>query len=156
MRDSLRLSPVLVLAFKSLNSSLSISEVDINRAGPHPAVTDTSTNLTIIFDPHTFLPTRVRAYEDHQVFGQSTSDFVLYNYTEIEGIKFPRNFKLLYNEDKMLIEMLVNSITVNPVFEANFFTGLSPSEVNSTFLALPSTAPQQSLVYTPAEVFESS
>ena len=130
--------------------------MDVNGVGPHPTLTDSTTNLTIIFDPKAFLPTRVRALEDHQVFGPSTSDLVLYNYTEVDGIKFPRNFKILYNLDVMLIETLVDVITVNPTFEADFFDGLPLDEVNSTVFKNAPTAPQESEIYTPAEVFEYS
>jgi len=144
------------LAFKMSNTSLSASQIDVNGAAPHPSLTDASTNLTIIFDPETFLPSRVRSYENHQIFGPSISDFLVYNYTEIDGIQFPRNFKLLYNEDLMLIEMLVDTIVVNPTFDPDFFIGLPVSEVNSTLLALMPTAAQQTEIYTPAEVFESS
>lgn len=81
---------------------------------------------------------------------------MLYNYTDVDGIKFPRNFKLLYNLDLMLIEILVDAVTVNPIFEARFFEGLPLSDVNSTVFKNPPTAPQLSETYTPAEVFESA
>ena len=156
VRDSLRLSPKLLLTMKTSGGTLSASQIDVNEAGPHPAVTDSATNLTVIFDPVTFLPSRVRSVEDHLVLGPSANDYLLYNYTMINGVNFPRNFKVLYNEDLMLIEMLVDQITVNPTFDANFFAGLPLSQVNSTTLALPPTAPQGSAVYGQAEVFEMS
>ena len=156
VRDSLRLSPNLLLILKAPNSYLTVSETDVNGVGPHPTLTDANTNLTIIFDPRTYLPSRIRAYEDHQVFGPSTSDFLLYNYTEIDGIQFPRNFKLLYNEDNMLIEMLVDTITVNPTFDTDHFAVVPLSEIGSTILGNPPTPARDSQTYTPAEVFESS
>lgn len=118
-------------------------------------MTDTVTNITVILDPQTFLPTRIRAYEDHQIFGLSTNDFLVYNYTEVNGIQFPLNVRVLYN-DKMLIEMLTDSITANPTFDANFFAGLPLSEVDTTILALQPSVPQQSEFYNSAEVFEYS
>lgn len=154
VRDSLRLTPNLLLTFLSSNS-VQASEIDINDVGPHPAVTDTVTNITVILDPQTFLPTRIRAYEDHQIFGLSTNDFLVYNYTEVNGIQFPLNVRVLYN-DKMLIEMLTDSITANPTFDANFFAGLPLSEVDTTILALQPSVPQQSEFYNSAEVFEYS
>lgn len=154
MRDSLRLSPNLLLAFKSSNTSIVASSIDVNGAGPRPALTDARTNITVVLDPQTFLPSRIRAFENHQILGPSTSDFRLYNYTRIDGINFPRNMKLLYNNDLMLTEMHVDSITVNPKFDSGFFAGLPLSEVNSTILALPPTVPQRSEIYNSAEVFD--
>ena len=156
MRDSLRLFPNLLLTLKSSSGTLSASLIDVNGAGPHPAVTDSATNLTVIFDPTTFSPSRVRSYEDHLVLGLSANDYLLYNYTMVNGVNFPRNFKLLYNEDLMLIEMLVDQVTTNPNFTANFFDGLPLSQINSTTSALPPTAPQGSEIYGQAEVFEMS
>ena len=156
VRDSLRLSPTLLLTFQLSNSSLKASEIDINGNGPHPAVTDPATNLTVIFDPHTFLPELIRAYEDHQILGPSTNDYLVYNYTAIDGVQFPQTFKVLYNQDLLFIQQLVDVITTNPNFTAGFFDGLPDSEANSTVTTLPPTVPAVSDVYTPAEVYESS
>ena len=156
VRDAWRLSPSLLLTLRISNSTLVASTVDINNVGPRPAITDSSTNLTIIFDPDTYLPSRIRAYENHQIFGPSTSDILLYNYTKIEGVSFARNIKLLYNEDLLLQEMLYDSITVNPELSSDFFAGLPESAINQTLFGLPPTVPQQSELYNSAEVFESS
>ena len=130
--------------------------LQINDIPNHPALTDASTNITVIFDPHTFLPTRVRVYEDHQIFGRSTNDILLYNYTVIDGISFAQNVKLLYNEDLMILEMLYESFNVNPVFPPNFFSGLSIALINQTVLGLPPKAAEVSNLYNSAEVFDSS
>ena len=130
--------------------------VHVNGIEGHPAITDASTNITIIFDPETSLPTRIRVYEDHQIFGHSTSDMLLYNYTEIAGVKFPRNFKLLYNDDLMVLEMLFGSIEINFDFAEDFFSGLPNNAINQTVLGLQPYAAKQSETYSSAEVFDSS
>ena len=156
VRDAWRLSPALLLSFETMRSNLVASTVNINNAGPHPALVNSALNLTVVFDPDTYLPTRVRAYENHKIFGPSTNDILLYNYTEIQGTHFARNVKLLYNEDLMLQEMLFDSITINATFPSNFFTGLPYNTINQTIFGLPPTPAAFSELYDTAEVFESS
>ena len=155
-RDAWRLSPALLLSFETMRANLVASTVNINGAEPHPALVNSALNLTVVFDPDTFLPTRVRAHENHKIFGPSTNDILLYNYTEIEGIRFAQNVKLLYNEDLMLQEMLFDSIIINATFPSDFFTGLSYNMINQTIFGLPPTPPAFSDLYDSAEVFESS
>ena len=156
VRDAWRLSPGLLLTMQASKRTLTAFNVDINNVGSHPAIHDWSTNLTVIFDPNTYLPSRVRAYEDHQIFGPSTSDYLLYNYTELNRVQFPRNIKLLYNEDLMLQEILVDSIDLNPQFPAGFFEGLPESAINETLFGLSPASPRTSELYNTAEVWESS
>ena len=137
-------------------STLTASTMNVNNDGLYPALSDTSRNLTVIFDPETYLPSRIRAYENHQIFGQSTSDVLLYNYTEIHGVQFARNMKLLYNEDLMLQEMLLDSITANPTLPSDFFDEIPESAINQNLFGLRPTAPEISVEYNSAEVFESS
>ncbi len=119
-----------------------------------PAVTDHVHNLTVVFDPSNNLPYLVRAYEDHLIFGPSTNDLVLYNYTKVDGLSFPRRIKIMYNEQHMLFDSIVGPIDVNPSFPANFFDGLPQSEIKSTELQLPPTPPQAATEYGDAEVTE--
>ena len=137
-------------------SSLTAMSVVVNDVALNPAIHDFSTNLTIIFDPDTYLPSRIRAYEDHLILGRSTNDIILYNYTKTNGVQFARNIKLLYNEDTMLQEILYDSITVNPTLSADFFAPLPESEVNKTLFGIPPIPPQVSEEYGAAEVFEYS
>lgn len=110
--------------------------------------------MTVLFDPDTYLPHIIRVYEDHHIFGNSTSDFVVYNYTTVAGVKFPRRFKLLYNEDNLLIDFLIDNIDVNPSFPAGFFDGLPENQINSTIFQTPPVPAVVSAVYGDAEVFE--
>ena len=121
-----------------------------------PAIHDAATNLTVIFDPETYLPTRVRAHEDHQILGSSTSDYVLYNYTETDGIMFARNIKLMYNSNIMLQEILYDDIIVNPTLSDDYFAPLPVSAVNQTLFGIPPTPALQVGPYSPAEVFENT
>lgn len=156
VRDAWRLSPSLLLSIASSNSHITASTLEVNGIRGHPSITDASTNITVVFDPETFLPSRIRVYEDHQIFGRSTSDMLLYNYTEIDGIKFAKNVKLLYNEDLMVLEMLYGSIKTNPSLPTNFFLGLPSTIINETIFELQPAAAEVSETYTSAEVFESS
>lgn len=137
-------------------SSLTASNMTVNNVVSNPALHDSSTNLTVIFDSETYLPSRIRAYEDHLILGPATSDLILYNYTETEGIMFARNTKLLYNSDVMLQEILYDSITVNPKLSDDFFAPLPPAIANQTLFAIPPTVPEASELYGAAEVFENS
>jgi hypothetical protein len=117
-------------------------------------VTDKSLNITVIFDPESFLPYLVRSYEDHLIFGRSTNDYVLTNYTEIGGIKFPRLVQIMYNENSLLLHSLRDTITINPTFNVGFFDGIPLSQIGSTFSLSPPSAPVLSTEYGAAEVFE--
>lgn len=156
LRDAWRLSPNLLLSIWSAKSSITTSSFAVNGIEGHPAVTDASTDITIIFDPQTFLPSRIRVYEDHQIFGRSTSDMLLYNCTETDGITFARNIKLLYNEELMILEMLYSSIVINSSLRADFFAGLPSTMINETISGLQPAAAEVSVTHTSAEVFESS
>lgn len=120
----------------------------------YPAVTDEYLNITVAFKPDTYLPYIVRSYEDHHIYGNSTSDFVLYNYTTVAGVQFPRRIKLMYNEDNMLIDTLIDTVEVNPTFTADFFQSIPLSQVNQTLLQIPPVPPMPSTEYGDAEVFE--
>lgn len=124
------------------------------RGVKYPALTDASLAITVAFKPDTFLPYVVRSYEDHQIFGKSTSDYVLYNYTTVEGLLFPQRIKLMYNEDSMLIDTLIDTIKVNPTFAPDYFQGIPLSMVNNTIGKIPPVPAAASIVYGDAEVFE--
>ncbi|KAF4628208.1 hypothetical protein G7Y89_g9947 [Cudoniella acicularis] len=99
-----------------------------------PAVHDNTLNITVIFDPTTSLPRYIRSYEDNHVFGPSTSDLQVYNYTQVEGVMFPRNIKELYNRDSgsVLQDFFIYDIEVNPTIDPSFFDGLSRNQTQST------------------------
>jgi len=156
VRDAWRFSPAIVRKLQSANGTLSTSAIEINDGRFHPAITDSSINLTVIFDPETYLPARVRAYENHPIFGPSTNDVVMYNYTTANVISLPQNVKLLYNEDLMLQEILFDTFEINPSLSPDFFEGLPIAISNQTFSGAPPVPAQHSEIFSPAEIFESS
>lgn len=154
LRDATRLYPKLLLAFQvAPNTAASTLVV---RDIPYPAVTDTDLNITIAFRPDTFLPYIIRSYEYHDIFGKSSNDFVVYNYTEVAGVQFPRRIKIVYNEDSLLLDMLIDTVEVNPSFSPEFFQGLPSSQVNETAFKIPPVPAAPSVEYGEAEVFENS
>lgn len=92
-------------------------------------------DVTIIFDPSSNLPYIIRSYEDHNIFGPSTSDLQVYNYTSVNGIMFPQRFVSIYN-DAVLEDFLVTHIFVNPDFPTDYFDGL-PANASVTPKATP-------------------
>ena len=156
VREAWRFSPTIVRSLQATTGSLATSTVRINGGRLHPAVTDSALNFTVIFDEDTYLPSRIRAYERHDILGPSTNDVVLYNYTTVQGISLPQNIKVLYNEDLMLQEIYLDSFEVNPDLTAGLFQGLPPAIVNQTVSGAPSTPPLYSEFYNPAQIFEFS
>jgi hypothetical protein len=154
VRDAVRLSPKLLLQMQANTHGLSAQSITYHETGPFPAVTDHSLNITVVFDPETFLPYLIRSYENHLIFGNSTNDYVLTNYTESEGVQFPRLVQIMYNENNILLHSLRDNIIVNPTFGDNFFAGLPLSQINQTFSQLPPSAPASSTEYGAAEIFE--
>jgi hypothetical protein len=137
VRDAIRLSPKLLLQMQQSGHSTSLSIV-YHETGPFPAVYDSSLNIT----------------EEHRIFGNSTNDFVLTNYTEVEGMKFPQTVQLMYNQNSLILQSLRDTIIVNPSFPDDFFTGLPTSQINQTYSLLPPAAPESSTEFGTAEVFE--
>lgn len=89
----------------------------------HSEVYDPELDITIIFDPLSHLPYIIRSYEDNNVFGRSTSDLQIYNYTLVDGVMFPQRFVWVYN-GAVLEDFVVSDIIVNPGFPADYFDGL--------------------------------
>lgn len=159
VRDATRLSPKLLLDFQKHPKSLTADQIYYHSAGPYPSVHDRSLNLTVLFDPETYLPFVVRAYENPRLFGPSTNDFVLNNYTVVDDIHIPRAVHTLYNEKNLLVHTIRDVITVNPGFAADFFDGLSEDLIAQTGCQLTGSqlkpaAAELSTEYDAAEVFE--
>jgi hypothetical protein len=134
---------------------LTAAQVEV-RGVSYPSITDTSLNLTAILDPNTKLPYIIRAYEDHYIYGHSTNDFVVYNYTSIGGLQLPRRVKYMYNEENMLFDSIIGDVQINPSYPKGFFDGLPLAEANITEFGLPPSPPMSSNEYGDAEVFEFS
>ena len=120
-----------------------------------PAVVDNQLGLAILFDNETSLPYVVRVYEDHAIYGRSTNDLVLYNYTTVDNFQFPLHIKVVYNQESLLLDTWYSPPIVNPSVEAGFFDGLPASAINGTSSKLPPTPANSSTTYGDAEVFES-
>jgi hypothetical protein len=52
--------------------------------------------LTVIFDSETYLPYNIRTVEENALFGTSDRDLQVYNYTMVNGVKFPIRFTTTY------------------------------------------------------------
>ena len=152
LRDAARLYPKLLLGFKA-TPVLQASTL-VSHGVSYPALTDAYLNITVAFDSKTFLPHIVRAYEDHHIFGNSTSDFILYNYTAVAGVQIPRRIKLMYNEDNLLVDALIGDIEANPKFSQGYFDGLPQSAISQTALQISPRPAAASAEYGDAEVFE--
>ena len=148
----MRLSPKLLLMMEANVESLTTADVEVGGV-MHPSFTDEGLNLTVILDRATMLPRIIRAYEDHYIFGPSTNDFVIYNYTSVGGIQFPHRLKYIYNEEHMLFDSILD-VRTNPTFPTGYFDGPSLNNTNVTQPGM-STAPISMQEYGNAEVFES-
>jgi len=95
-------------------------------------VIDEQLNITVVFDPETNLPLLIRAFEDHPILGPITNDLQLFNYTEVDGLLFPRTQKIIYGDEVILEETVVSQISVNPEFEPGHFEGLTLNETETT------------------------
>lgn len=98
-----------------------------------------SISLELLIDMSTFLPYAVRSDEDHTVFGPSTSDLILRNYTSVEinstySILLPHRLQTLYNEQAMLEDFIVDRITLNPDLQADFFHAAPPDSATTPIL----------------------
>ena len=138
------------------NSAFTTASTITVRESQYPSVTDNSLNITVIFEPTTHLPYLIRVYEDHHVFGHSSNDFVVYNYTTVGGVQIPRRIKIMYNEQHMLLDTLYDTIEVNPTFPSGYFDGIPISEVSSTELGLEPSPATFEAEYGDAEVFENT
>ncbi|KAL5583885.1 hypothetical protein FOVSG1_015236 [Fusarium oxysporum f. sp. vasinfectum] len=88
-----------------------------------PAVYDESTGIAILFDSDTHLPHIIRSYEDHPIFGPSTHDLLIYNYTDVGGVKFPQRFKTIYNNKHVTADYAADRILINVDHAPGFFIG---------------------------------
>ncbi|KAL7893259.1 hypothetical protein HDV64DRAFT_272781 [Trichoderma sp. TUCIM 5745] len=108
-------------------------------------------DLLLLIDRSTFLPFAVRAAEDHLIFGPSTSDMVFFNYTNISvgghQMRFPHRIQTLYNTVSVIEDFVIDKLTVNPKFEADFFLPSNSTETSHT-------APRSSSDYPRSEVHE--
>ncbi|KAI9148722.1 hypothetical protein HJFPF1_10764 [Paramyrothecium foliicola] len=124
-----KLSPKLLLEIEAHRPVLT----HVTFGGKHyPAVCDHESQITVVFDPESHLPFLIRSFEDHPVFGQISKDLHLLDYTEVDGLMFPRSQKTFYKGDAIVEETEITRITVNPLFPQRFFDGLRTNETTSS------------------------
>jgi hypothetical protein len=138
------------------NSAFTTASMITIRDLQYPSVTESSLNLTVIFDPTTHLPYLIRVYEDHHIFGHSSNDFVVYNYTSVGGVQIPRRIEVYYNDQHMLLDTLYDNIEINPSFASEYFEGIPTVEVANTELGLMPSPAMVEAEYGDAEVFENT
>ena len=85
--------------------------------------------MTVIFDPSSNLPYIIRTTEQHPIYGPSTNDLYLTNYSAVDGLMFPHHIQTVYNSstqnlDAVLEDFVIEEITLNPEFPSEFFDGL--------------------------------
>lgn len=92
-----------------------------------------------MFNESTSLPHVVRSYQDHPIYGPSTYDLQLSNYTMVDGIMVPRRFQSIYNNpldaDAVLEDFLVEHVEVNPAFEPGWYDGLEADKSDTPKVA---------------------
>lgn len=104
--------------------------------------------LVVAFDEDS-RPSIIRSFEEHAIFGNSTSDLLLLNYQLTDGLWFPHRQIVMYNDVSLLEEATVASVKVSPTFADDFFDGLQSNETETE----PS-APEAVEGYTHAEIYE--
>lgn len=112
-------------------------------------VHDNQLDLTVAFDPDTKLPFVIRSFEDHAILGRTENDLRLFNYTEIDGLKFPTQRLTIQNDTSVLEQISFDRIVPNPEFPKGFFDGLADGES-----VTPRVAPSQIKGYSHAEIGE--
>lgn len=84
-------------------------------------VFDQSLNISVLFDPDTYLPFAIRTYEDHPFFGPSPNDLRVYDYIRVDGLMIPRHFKVMYNNKRLITDFLADEVSVNFDVDPSFF-----------------------------------
>ena len=109
-----------------------------------PALEHPDLDLTLVVNNG--LPYMVRSYEQHVIFGNSSSDVIFSNYSTFGSILLPRRLQTVYNVFNMIEDFFVDNILINPSWPPDYF---SPNS-NTTRMA-----PAQSEEYPRSEVHES-
>ncbi|KAH6981544.1 hypothetical protein BKA56DRAFT_672355 [Ilyonectria sp. MPI-CAGE-AT-0026] len=99
------MSPLLLSTL--LSGNYTQVEEKISTGEKLPAVYNAVLDLTVIFNPNTSLPYIIRSYENHKLFGRSTHDLLVHDYTQIEGVMFPKRLKTIYNGDLLLADYVM-------------------------------------------------
>ena len=119
-RELLRVSPLLVLEM-SRNPDRVSSAPDVTVGGvTYPAVDyrASTQTLTVMFDPATGLPARVRTLDYDNIWGDVTYDVVLGEWQDVEGVKVATSHKYELN-GRMVMETKVSEVKINEAIAAD-------------------------------------
>ncbi|PMD34561.1 metallo-beta-lactamase superfamily protein [Hyaloscypha variabilis F] len=117
-----KMSPRLMLQVLADNDTTS-SLIALRGGVQRPSVASLALGLTVIFDSETYLPYNIRTVEGNALFGTSDRDLQVYNYTMVNGVKFPIRFTTTY-QNAVIEDFEVTDIRFNPQLPSNFFEGL--------------------------------
>ncbi|KAK4495082.1 hypothetical protein PRZ48_013409 [Zasmidium cellare] len=126
----------------------------------YDAIESSELGLALLFDPTTKLPYAVRSFEDHVVYGWSTSDLVFTNFQPFEvrgelNISLPLRLQTVYNSLYVLEDILLDSVTINPTFPSGYFDGHEPAaDPQNTVQRLTPAEPSASPEYPLSEIHE--
>ncbi|KAK6216994.1 hypothetical protein QIS74_07108 [Colletotrichum tabaci] len=138
IKEANKMSPFLISKILA-NNNFTYREEALWTSERLHGVYDGNLDLTVLFDPETSLPYAIRSAENHDIFGPSTNDLVMYDYIDSNGVKFPTGWKTFYNGRHLLMTSGVSQVLVNPSFATGFFDG--PSDRSR--LEKPRRSPQQ-------------
>jgi hypothetical protein len=79
--------------------------------------------VSVIFDQENNRPWIIRSLDDHPIFGPSTYDLVLKNYTQVDGILYPTRIQTILNNKHLIMDYEIGQILANPTFDAATFSG---------------------------------
>ncbi|KAL7934339.1 metallo-beta-lactamase superfamily protein [Trichoderma chlorosporum] len=98
----------------------------------HQAVLDETMNILIIFDNASGLPYIIRSFENHDIYGPTTNDLLLFDYASVNGFMYPQRQLQFYNATSIVADGTYPAAQVNPTFAADFFDGLPLSQTTTT------------------------
>jgi glyoxylase-like metal-dependent hydrolase (beta-lactamase superfamily II) len=122
-RELERTSPVLLLDMARAPTRLG-AHPDVSLGGrPYPAVTYRSdlATFTVVFDPQTSLPVRIRTTDFDPLHGDSEFDWIVSDWRPVQGgVKFP--FRQHYEVGgRKLMAYEVEEVSLNPTLNASLF-----------------------------------
>jgi glyoxylase-like metal-dependent hydrolase (beta-lactamase superfamily II) len=129
-RELRRVSPLLLLEMRANPDRLSASP-DIAIGGiTYPALNYNAGayTFTVMFDPQTGLPARIRTLDYDNVWGDVNYDVVLSDWTSMGGIRVPASQKYELN-GRVVTEVKLTEVVVNPPVQASSFD--PPAEIRA-------------------------
>ncbi|KAK5996230.1 hypothetical protein PT974_04661 [Cladobotryum mycophilum] len=112
--------------------------------------------LSLVVNMTSYVPYKIRSYEQHATFGNSTNDVLFSNYSAVSvkaqpklSFLLPFRLQTIYNSATVLEDVKLDSISINPIFKSGFFDPVPEPDGHSS-----PQAPQQSVIYPRSEVHE--